>query len=224
MGRVGRALKANDRVALRSRLEQEHIDALKSTIDDQRASVKGQGDTIKLSQFDGPVDDALNPVITATAQAGGALVAKKVNKKYDVGSMKNYIAATSTSTAAAMNAANEAELQKRRDDWELSHGPWDDQVDDFYDTNASSRAERLITSLVTTFLAKAGLEAATFHGMTEKTWDYVPGAKGSRADHASMAGETVPLAENFSNGMAIAGDPNADASENAGCQCVNDFN
>jgi len=224
MGRVGRALKANDRVALRSRLEQEHMDALKNTIDDQRASVKGQGDTIKLSQFDGPVDDALNPVITATAQAGGALVAKKVNKKYDVGSMKNYIAATSTSTAAAMNAANEAELQKRRDDWELSHGPWDDQVDDFYDTNASSRAERLITSLVTTFLAKAGLEAATFHGMTEKTWDYVPGPKGSRADHASMAGEIVPLAENFSNGMAIAGDPNADASENAGCQCVNDFN
>lgn len=224
MGRVGRALKANDRVALRQRLEQEHMDALKSTIDDQRAAVKGQGDTIKLSQFNGPVDDALNPAITATAQAGGTLVAKKVNKKYDVGSMKNYIAATSTNTAAAMNAANEAELQKRRDEWELSHGPWDDQVDDFYDTNASSRAARLIQSLVTTFLSKAGMEAAKFHGMTDKTWDYVPGSKGSRADHAAMAGETVPLAENFSNGMAIAGDPNADASENAGCQCVNDFN
>jgi len=52
----------------------------------------------------------------------------------------------------------------------------------------------------------------------------VPGAKGSRADHAAMAGETVPLAENFSNGLAIAGDPNGDASENAGCQCINDFN
>lgn len=228
MGRVGRALKANDRAALRQRLEQEHMDAMSSILDKQRAHVKSMGTkaqgSINLDQFDGPADDALNPVITATAQAGGSIVAKKVNKKYDVGSMKNYIAATSASTAANMNSANAQELQQRRDDWELSQGPWDDQVDEFYDTSAQSRAELLITSLVTTFLAKAGFEAATHHGMTEKTWDYIPGAKGSRADHAGMAGETVPLQDAFSNGLQIAGDPSGSADDNAGCCCVNDFN
>ncbi len=227
MGRVGRAIKANDRKALRDRLEQEHMDALSNILDKQRAHVKALGakaqGSVSLDQWDGPVEDTLNPVITATAQAGGTIVAKKVSKKYDVSSMKNYIAATAAQTAQNMNAANAAELQQRRDDWELSQGPWDDEVDNFYDTNATSRAERLITSLVTTFLAKAGQEAATHNGMTEKTWEYHPGAKGSRSDHASMDGETVPLQEPFSNGLAIAGDPAGSAEDNAGCCCVNDF-
>lgn len=228
MGRVGRALKANDRVALRQRLEQEHMDALNTILDKQRAYVKSRGTkaqgSIDLGSWDGAVSDTLNPVITATAQAGGAIVAKKVNKKYDVSSMKNYIATTSDNTAQHMNEANQAELQAQLEDWDPEEGSWDDAVDNFYDTNAQSRASLLITSLVTTFLAKAGLEAATTHGMTEKTWDYVPGAKGSRADHAAMNGETVGLQEAFSNGLQIAGDPNGSADQNAGCQCVNDFN
>jgi len=228
MGRVGRALKANDRVLLRERLTQEHEAALNSVLDKQRAAIKSMGSkaagSVDLSAWDGPLDDSLNPVITATALAGGTLVAKKVNKKYDVGSMKNYIATTSAQTAKNMNAANATELQQRRDDWETSQGPWDDVVDEFYDTSAASRADLLITSLVTTFLAKSGMEAATFHGMKEKTWEYNAGAKGSRSDHASMNGETVPLQDAFSNGLQIAGDPSGSAADNAGCLCVNDFN
>lgn len=232
LGKVGRSIKAGKMQSLRHQLAEENKAVLSSTLQQQRDAVKahvsrGTKDVTSgvagvMNTFAPHLTDAFVPAMTATAKAGGSLVAKKLGGKYDVGSMQNYIAATAASYADSMNGANAEELQQHLENMGESEDPAD-VVDNFYDTNADSRSDLFVSSLTTLFLAKAGFEAADHHGATEKTWQFEAGSKGSRSDHASMNGETVPLHEPFSNGLMVPGDSSGSAADNAGCLCLCDF-
>lgn len=64
-------------------------------------------------------------------------------------------------------------------------------------------------------------EAATAAGVPYKRW--VVTSPNPRPSHAALAGQTVPLKENFSNGARWPGDPTLPVSETAGCTCLVEF-
>jgi hypothetical protein len=73
-------------------------------------------------------------------------------------------------------------------------------------------------SMVTTAANFGAHDAAYYAGGKTKTWT------GGTTRHAPMNGQTVPLGENFSNGMAWPGDPAGGAAEVANCGCSVTFN
>ena len=70
---------------------------------------------------------------------------------------------------------------------------------------------RTIVGTVSNFGAH---DAAVAAGAKAKTW-----VSSGSPRHASMDGQTVPLAQNFSNGMAWPGDPSGGAGQVANCRC-----
>jgi hypothetical protein len=74
-------------------------------------------------------------------------------------------------------------------------------------------------SMVTTIANFAAKESAQQSDAGTKTW-----ISSGKPRHAGMNGETVPLAANFSNGMAWPGDPDGGAEEVAHCHCSIGFN
>ena len=92
--------------------------------------------------------------------------------------------------------------------------PWPSLVNVFA-LAVSARAAQLAVSRVTSIGQWARREGAEQAGAGTKTWNV--NANPSR--HAALAGETVPIRSNFSNGAAWPGDPVLGAAENAGCLC-----
>jgi hypothetical protein len=74
------------------------------------------------------------------------------------------------------------------------------------------------TAMVTTAANFGAHDAAYYAGGKTKTWT------GGTTRHSGMNGQTVPLGENFSNGMAWPGDPAGGAAEVANCGCSVTFN
>jgi hypothetical protein len=81
-----------------------------------------------------------------------------------------------------------------------------------------SAAAQYALSMVTTAANFGAQDAAVKGGAATKTW------VGGTSRHGHMNGETVPLSENFSNGMAWPGDPDGGADEVANCGCSVQFN
>lgn len=88
-----------------------------------------------------------------------------------------------------------------------------------FDVAETSRAEKGGTTLATTLAAFAVTEAAKQVGRPQTTKTWVVTSSNPRSSHAAMAGETVPVDDVFSNGMAWPGDPVAGAEEVANCMC-----
>lgn len=74
------------------------------------------------------------------------------------------------------------------------------------------------TSMVTTAANFGAQDGAKQAGGRTKTWVSSGGPR-----HAHMNGQSVPLSENFSNGMLWPGDPNGGAEEVANCRCTVSF-
>lgn len=84
---------------------------------------------------------------------------------------------------------------------------------------ANAQSSRAETSAASRFTAVAGFVAqdtAQQAGRSSKVWVVTS----SNSRHAAVDGETVPLGELFSNGLAYPGDPTGSADETAGCQCL----
>jgi len=81
-----------------------------------------------------------------------------------------------------------------------------------------SDAARYAASMVATAANFGAKEAAGTAGARTKTW-----VSSGSPRHAHMNGQTVPLGENFSNGMSVPGDPDGGADEVAGCRCSVSF-
>lgn len=90
--------------------------------------------------------------------------------------------------------------------------------DHVFDIAEGSRTSMIAGTMATAVAAWGTLEAGRQTGAATKTWVVTSG--NPRSSHAAMAGETVPLNENFSNGMAWPGDGAiGDPGELAGCRC-----
>jgi HK97 family phage portal protein len=129
-----------------------------------------------------------------------------------------WLAEASKRSAGSINATTKAAI-----DGALAGDDPTQAVTNVFDVAAGSRTEQIAVGAVTMLSAFASTEAATqvAGDVATKTW--VAGPK-ARPSHAALSGETVPLSENFSNGMAWPGDTSGGADEVAGCNCSLDIN
>lgn len=137
--------------------------------------------------------------------------------EYNVDQTLAFLKAVSQSRAANINATTKAQIADA-----LTQDEPADAVANVFDVSENSRAAQIATTVVTAWSAFGAVEAgkqAAGEAAT-KTWVTGPNA---RPSHAAMSGETVPLSENFSNGLAWPGD-GGDADEIAGCNCSLEIN
>jgi HK97 family phage portal protein len=132
---------------------------------------------------------------------------------YDVDRTVRYLQAVAARTASSINATTKAQLDDAIDDEEA------DPADVFEQAKGSRSAIAAVT-LTTALSGFATAEAGKQSGAATKTW--IVTSANARPSHAAMSGETVPISENFSNGMAWPGD-STDADEVAGCTCDVEF-
>ena len=132
--------------------------------------------------------------------------------EYNVDQTLAFLAAVSKSRAANINATTKAQIQAA-----LEADDPAEAVGNVFDIAENSRTAQIATVAVTASSAFGAVESAkqAAGDKATKTWITGPNA---RQSHAQMSGETVPLSENFSNGLAWPGD-GGDADEVAGCNC-----
>jgi len=88
--------------------------------------------------------------------------------------------------------------------------------------NAQSQRALEIAATAVTFASGFGVvEAAKQNGAGTKTWRTT--SSNPRSSHARLNGETVPLDDDFSNGLKWPGSI-GDPAETAGCKCAVDIN
>lgn len=139
-----------------------------------------------------------------TATAVGDRVAAALGAEFNPVFLHNWLVVNAELTAVGVNDSTRAALDESEDD---------DAKASVFEILTGSRAPQLAATMVTTsamFGAHNGAEAAQAR---TKTWT------GGTTRHGRMNGETVPLSENFSNGMAWPGDPSGGAAEVANCGC-----
>lgn len=125
-----------------------------------------------------------------------------------------FLTAVSGRIASQLNKTTLAQVEAALEDDEP-----DAAVANVFEVAETSRAEKSALTAVTTFAGFAASEAAeqATGGQATKTWQVNSG--NPRSSHAAMAGETVLVSENFSNGAAWPGDAWLDVADVAGCQC-----
>lgn len=88
------------------------------------------------------------------------------------------------------------------------------------DARASGSAVGISTFLAGFATREAAQQIADAYDLDEPTKTWVTTSTNPRPEHAAMNGETVPLSENFSNGLPWPGAANGGAEDNANCQCA----
>lgn len=144
----------------------------------------------------------------ATATVVGDRVAAHLPGDFTPAFMHNWLLDNAERGAKAINDSTRASLVAADDDGKAA----------VFDTLATTGAAGYAVSMVTAAANFGAHDAATFAGGETKTW------AGGTSRHSGMNGETVPLSENFSNGMAWPGDAAGGAAEVANCGCSVIFN
>lgn len=156
---------------------------------------------------------------TSTRAARAALEAAGVDPdEYDPDRTVNYLTAVARNSGKSINQKTLEDLQDALADDEDP----DAAVDAVLDGNTSWRKGMIVAGAVTTAIGFGVHEAASQGRAATKTWIVTSG--NPRPEHAAMDGETVPVNEDFSNGMAWPGDPSGTADDLAGCTCELVFN
>jgi len=139
---------------------------------------------------------------------------------YDVDATLAFLQATTAKSAVRINAKTrddiEARLETMSDDETAV-----EKAGEVFDVAEGSRTEGLAFGSVTAMSGFASAEAGKQVGASTKTW--VVNSTNPRSAHAKLNGETVGIAETFSNGLLWPGDPAGDADDLAGCQCSLDI-
>lgn len=195
------------------RLRQHHRvltrDALVNLFEDQRISVVTLGRAALGPQW----DDRLRAVILernrATARDIGRRVAEALRAPFDPDVMDPWLDNNARISAEGLNMVTRGRLDAAADE---------DARFGVFEVLVTSTAINAARELVTRSANFAAHDAANRSGGT-KTWIW----SGKGARHQDMAGETVPVSGNFSNGMAWPGDPAGGPDENADCACSIEF-
>lgn len=117
---------------------------------------------------------------------------------------------TNTTTRAQIEQAMEGELDPDERLAGAQH---------VFDVAAEGRSDIAATTIGTTFAGFAAVEAGRQMTGDRATKTWVVTSANPRASHAAMNGETVPVNENFSNGLPWPGSIEGGPEETAGCQC-----
>lgn len=131
---------------------------------------------------------------------------------YDVDRTLAFLRAVTDRASSSINATTKAQIEEA-----LAADDVPAALDSTFTTGREQRSGAVAASLLASAAGFGSVESAkqVAGDVATKTW--VTGPK-SRPSHAAMNGETVPLSEDFSNGLAWPGD-GGDADEVAGCNC-----
>jgi HK97 family phage portal protein len=209
---TGRAAAIAARQRRRTQYAEETKAILTRFFQRQAASVKSG---VKTKAFDRnrwnrELAEDLLPVRLRIAKEEGQRAAEIVKGTYDEARTLHYHRAGAKFTAASINANTETALEEAGNDPEAVAAVFGDQ--------ATARAEQSALTLATAVMSFAVAEAASQNDPEKrtKTW-WSSGKPNSR--HASLDGETVPVGETFSNGLAWPGDSAGPVDQVAGCEC-----
>ncbi|GAB3889072.1 phage portal protein [Terrabacter terrigena] len=185
-----------------------------------RLGAKADDDWWDEERWDGELASDLYKLAVATSQQVAAATLKRLGvspDEYDVDRTLAFLDAVSKSRAANINATTRKQIEAALEDDDPM-----DAVSGVFDVAKSSRSTQIAITAVTACSGFASSEAAKQVAGDAATKTWIAGAN-ARPSHASMSGETVPLSENFSNGLAWPGDA-GDADEVAGCNCELEIN
>lgn len=152
------------------------------------------------------------PLSTATATVFAKQVADELGIDYDPDIMLPWLKENARITAEGVNKITLAKLAAA-----LEEDDPLEAIQTLFDTAAGSRAAQIAQTKVTSVANFGAHDAADHSGLRTKTWLTI--SSRPRASHARLAGETVPMSADFSNGMKWPGDPNGGADEVANCTC-----
>lgn len=169
------------------------------------------------ARWDRELADDLHRVALAVTETLGKAEAQALGYDEDAFSPEatvNFLRAVAERRAENINRTTKAQLDEALADDEKDPA-------EVYELAVESRAPG-IASGVATFLAgfataEAAGQIARVHDV-EPTKTWVTGTN-PRKEHRALDGETVPLDEPFSNGLAWPGDAQGDVDDVAGCNC-----
>lgn len=174
-------------------------------------------------RWDQELSEDISALYLLTATAAGQATLESVGispEEYNEPRTMAFLRESARRSAGSINGATRNAV---REALQVNIGEEDpmsptESVAHVFDIAEDSRAAQAAMT-VTAFAAGFGaVEAArqNSRGAT-KTWQV--NSTNPRASHAAMNGETVPVDEDFSNGLPWPGAVGAGADENAGCQC-----
>jgi HK97 family phage portal protein len=205
--------------------ETKHEQVMKAFFARQRRVVKSQlgskddEDWWDPERWDKELTDTLVRLYLLTSRSAAQMVLEDSGlDDYDVDRTMAFLDEAAKRSAKSINAATHSQISDALASDDPSAG-----VDGVFDVAEGSRSTEIAASGVTFASAFGSLEAARQNSdRATKTWVVTSG--NPRPSHAALNGETVPVSENFSNGMAWPGDASGGADEVAGCSCEMDVN
>lgn len=200
-----------------------HLAKIAGTFERQRAAVAskiGAGATTIDAVWDaGRWDDELTADLFAlaaqTATAYGTAYAAAFGlEDFELDEQLPYLAENSRIAAENINGTTADEVAGALDD--------DDPLEAvglLFAGTIAARAEVIAETRVTGLAGFTSQDVASTAGKTSKVWNVTS----SNSRHPELDGETVPLGEQFSNGLAWPGDAAGGADQTAGCACFLSF-
>ncbi|MCF7550979.1 phage portal protein [Pseudonocardia sp. WMMC193] len=171
-------------------------------------------------RWDRELAAVISPRIMRLAEAGAWAVLALYNPEaegWDAEVMTAWLLAAAASHAESINSATKARLEEAvadEDDWKT-------RVADAFG-HLATNAGLFALSMRTEALGFGGHDAAGASGLTHKTWETT--STNPRSEHKRLDGETVPMADTFSNGARWPGDSvNLDVDDRANCKCIVKF-
>lgn len=186
--------------SLRERHEALTLSALRDAFTDQEADVVVAGRSLS-SEWDSRLAQTVYNRNRNAAADAALRVASALGSDYDPDVMDAWLTANADIAARSINDSTRASLEGA------------DDKSGVFALLLTSAAVQYARSMVTTAVNFGAMDAAQAGGSGSKTW------AGGTTRHRRMNGETVPLDENFSNGMAWPGDPSGGAANVANCNC-----
>lgn len=155
--------------------------------------------------------------MTSTEAAVRALMAAGLNPDdYDVDRTLAFLREASFRNAERINEATERQVREALDDPD-SDGDAVDRAGHVFEVAESSRAVQAAVTLAGFAAGFGTLESGRQSGGATKTW--VVTSSNPRPSHRRLNGMTIPLDEDFPNGLAWPGAAGGDVDEVAGCSC-----
>lgn len=151
-------------------------------------------------------------LVTGYAPAVGAALSFP---EPDTDTMLPYLAESSRIAAENINTTTADQLAEAIFELDEDEDPIE-AARHVFEVATDARAPEAAATRYTALAGFVAQDVATQAGRSSKVW--VVTASNSR--HSALDGETVPIGQPFSNGMAWPGDPAGGVAETAGCQCL----
>lgn len=222
--RSGVQVKADPPVNHARKAEQVIADFFRRQGNSVRSRVgAGSDDWWDGDRWDEELSNDMSALYLLTATAAGRATLESVGidpDEYDEPRTMEFLKESARRSASSINEATRdsvaAALQVDLTD-ENAPSPVD-AVGHVFDVAEESRSAQAATTVAAFAAGFGAVEAARQRSRgSTKTWNVNSG--NPRSSHAAMAGVTVPVDEDFPNGLPWPGALGAGADENANCQC-----